>query len=284
MRSDLYKDCTLCPRKCHADRTNGKLGYCAASSDVVVAAYMSHKFEEPPISGSSGSGTIFFSFCTARCVYCQNLLFSRGKRGNVVSTQRLAEIMLELQEKRCHNINLVTPTHYVPSILDALDVARGNGLSLPVLYNTSGYETLETLDMLNGYIDIYMPDAKYSDDELAESHCGFINYTDANLKALDKMFKQVGNLKINDIGLAEKGLMIRHLVLPGYPDNTIGMLNNISKTVGLTVHISLMNQYSPIQQVSKDPKLRKRLSKKEYKTAKDKLFELGFENGWMQDA
>ena len=279
----MYKKCTLCARKCGVDRTKGKLGFCKATAEVVVASYMVHRFEEPSISGKIGSGTIFFSYCTARCSYCQNYNYSRGKHGKIVTTKRLAEMMLELEKKGSHNINLVTPTHYIPSILEALDIARSSGLSIPIVYNTNGYESETAIDILNGYVDIYIPDAKYSDDKLAEEQCGFVDYNKHNIIALKKMRRQVGELQIDNDALAKKGLLIRHLVLPGYIKNTKGVLKQISKGLSNKVYISFMNQYSPIAQVKDHRNLKRRLSKKEYGKAKSHLEWLGFINGWTQD-
>ncbi len=280
---DRYRKCSLCPRKCGVDRTQGKLGFCKATSEVFVASYMVHRFEEPPISGHNGSGTIFFSYCTARCCYCQNYNYSRGRYGKSVTTPGLTEIMLELEKKGAHNINLVTPSHYIPSIIEALDIARLKGIKIPIVYNTNGYESEEAIDMLNGYIDIYMPDAKYSDDKLANKQCGFINYSKHNIAALKKMRKQVGDIKTDINGIAERGLLIRHLVLPGYIENTRGVLRQIAKELSNKAYISLMNQYSPIAQVKKDPNLKRRLTAEEYKKAKAYLERLGFLNGWVQD-
>jgi putative pyruvate formate lyase activating enzyme len=280
---DLYRDCCLCPRKCGIDRLAGNVGFCKAGTDIMIASYMSHRFEEPPISGITGSGTIFFSYCTGRCCYCQNFNFSRGKCGKKMSIQRLAAIMLELQEKKCHNINLVTPTQYMPSIVLAIQKARDSGLEIPIVYNTNGYESSDIIDMLNGYIDIYLPDAKYSDSRLALSHCGFIDYSLHNTAAIKKMYEQVGNLYINENGIAVKGLLIRHLVLPGYEKNTEDMLSVILKELGNKVYISLMSQYSPIAQIKTDIKLGKRLNIEEYNKAKGHLETLNFSNGWVQD-
>jgi len=279
----MYKECTLCARKCNVDRTKGELGFCEATTEVVVASYMVHRFEEPPISGKIGSGTIFFSYCTARCSYCQNYNYSRGEHGKVVTTKRLAEMMLELEKKGSHNINLVTPTHYIPSILEALDLAKSEGLNIPIVYNTNGYESETAIDILNGYVDIYMPDAKYSNDKLAKKQCGFIDYSKHNIIALKKMYEQVGELQINSEGLAKKGLLIRHLVLPGYIDNTKGVLEHISKELSNKTYISFMNQYSPIAQVKGHPTLKRRLNVSEYEDAKADLERLGFINGWIQD-
>lgn len=278
-----YKKCRLCPRKCSVDRSAGEVGFCRAPADLAIATYMPHRLEEPPISGSKGSGTIFFSYCTARCVFCQNYGYSRGYKKKFITVQRLSEIMLELQDKGCHNINLVTPSHYLPSIVVALKKAKEQGLAIPILYNSSGYESVETLKMLDGLIDIYLPDAKYSDDALAKEHGQFIDYSKHNIAALKEMYRQVGNLELDTFGVAKKGLIIRHLVLPGYLENTKGILQAIAKELSNKVHISLMNQYSPIIHVRNHPKLCRRLTAKEYAQAKSYLEELGFANGWVQE-
>jgi putative pyruvate formate lyase activating enzyme len=280
---DLYKNCRLCPRNCGINRLRGELGFCKATADVAIAAYMAHRFEEPPISGNKGSGTIFFSFCTARCIYCQNFNFSRGKTKETVSISELSDIMLELQQKGCHNINLVTPTHYMPSIVEAIKEAKTNDLKIPIVYNTSGYETLEALDLLEGFIDIYLPDAKYSDHKLAKEHSGFIDYAKYNIPAIKRMYEQVGDLEVGSDGVAKKGLIVRHLVLPGYLKNTEGVLNALAKEVSNTIYISFMNQYSPIAGVKNHPNLSRRLTAEEYARAKNILHQLGFNNGWMQE-
>lgn len=280
---DEYKDCKLCPRNCGVDRTSGKLGFCKAPADLAIATYLVHKFEEPPISGYNGSGTIFFSYCTARCAYCQNYGFSRGEKKKFITIEKLAEIMLELQDRNCHNINLVTPTHYVPSIIVALEQAKKHGLRIPIVYNTSGYETLDTLKILGGLIDIYLPDAKYADDSLAKEHCQFVDYSKYNMPALKEMHQQVGNLELNSDGVAKNGLIIRHLVLPGYIENTKQVLRNTAENLSTQVYISFMSQYSPLFYIKNHPNLGRRLTPEEYKEAKDYLTELGFSNGWVQD-
>jgi putative pyruvate formate lyase activating enzyme len=280
---NLYKKCQLCPRKCNVDRMSGELGFCKANSDMLVASYMPHRFEEPPISGKNGSGTIFFSYCTGRCCYCQNYNFSRGKSGKSTSIEKLSDIMLQLQDKGCHNINLVSPTQYVPSIIAAIDIARKKSLNIPIVYNTGGYESIGTIELLKGYVDIYMPDAKYSDNALAKKHSGFIEYSKYNIAGLKKMYEQVGNLEIDKNGIAQKGLLIRHLILPGYIENTKRMLGNIAENLGNDIYISLMSQYSPISQLMYDKDLGRRLNIDEYNKAKECMENLGFNNGWVQD-
>jgi putative pyruvate formate lyase activating enzyme len=280
---DLYRNCRLCPRKCNVDRISGQLGFCKAGWEISVASYMLHRFEEPAISGTTGSGTIFFSFCTGRCSYCQNYNYSRGKSGKNMSIDKLSDIMLELQDKGCHNINLVSPTQYVPSIIIAIENAREKSLHIPILYNSGGYESTETIELLKGYVDIYMPDAKYSNDLLAKTHCEFIEYSKHNMETLKAMYEQVGNLQIDEKGIAKKGFLIRHLVLPGFIENTKNILGLIKKNLGNDIYISFMSQYSPIIQIKKDENLGRRLSIDEYNEAKDYMEKLGFSNGWIQD-
>ncbi|NCA93350.1 radical SAM protein [bacterium] len=280
---NLYKKCRLCPRKCLVDRTAGNTGFCGAQEQITIASHMAHRFEEPAISGDRGSGAIFFSYCTGRCCYCQNFNYSRGQRGQKTSIEKLADIMLRLQEKQCHNINLVSPTHYVPSIISAIDMARRKNLRIPILYNSSGYESAETIDLLKGYVDIYMPDLKYSNDALAKEHCGFIEYSRHNIAALKKMNEQVGNLIIDKNGIALKGLLIRHLILPGQIENTKRSLELIAENLGTDTHISLMSQYSPTPNVKSDPGLGRRISIIEYQKAQTYMMKMGFKNGWTQN-
>jgi putative pyruvate formate lyase activating enzyme len=279
----LYENCRLCPRECGVNRAKGELGFCGASADLAIAGWMAHRFEEPPISGTNGSGTIFFSYCTSRCAYCQNYTYSTGKRAKIISIDELSSIMIRLQEKSCHNINLVTPSHYMPSIVTAIDMARKKGLNIPIIYNTNGYELEHALDMLKGFIDIYMPDAKYADNRLANKHCGFIDYSFHNIRALKKMQELSGRLELDNQGIAVKGLLVRHLILPGFIDNTEGVLELIAEHIGNDVYISFMSQYSPTGHIRHDKNLGRRLNMDEYKKAIACLEGLGFENGWVQD-
>ncbi|MCM8793367.1 MAG: radical SAM protein, partial [Candidatus Omnitrophica bacterium] len=209
----ILKECVLCPRKCKINRLKGDLGFCRAGIGIKVFSYQVHFGEEPPISGENGSGAIFFSYCANRCIYCQNWKFSQLGEGREVSVQDLAKIMLELQEKGCHNINLVTPTHYLPQILESLEIAVEEGLSLPLVYNTSGYECVEILQLLEGIIDIYLPDMRYGDNEIAYRYSLMRNYVEINQMAIKEMYRQVGNL-VMKAGIARRGLIIRQLILP----------------------------------------------------------------------
>lgn len=216
---ELYKKCNLCPKKCLVDRTK-TLGYCKATDKVKVARSALHYFEEPTISGNNGSGTIFFSNCNLKCYYCQNKEISTDGFGKDVSIERVSEMMLELEERDANNINLVTPTHYVPSIIEAIKLARNKGLSIPIVYNTSGYESVDTLKLLDGYIDIYLTDFKYFDNKLGKDLSKCSNYFEVTSKALDEMYRQTGKNKFNDNGLMTKGIIVRCLVLPTKSDDT----------------------------------------------------------------
>ena len=221
---ELYKKCNLCPKKCLVDRTK-TLGYCKATDKVKVARSALHYFEEPTISGNNGSGTIFFSNCNLKCDYCQNKEISTDGFGKDVSIERVSEMMLELEERDANNINLVTPTHYVPSIIEAIKLARNKGLSIPIVYNTSGYESVDTLKLLNGYIDIYLTDFKYFDNKLGKDLSKCSNYFEVTSKALDEMYRQTGKNKFNDNGLMTKGIIVRCLVLPTKSDDTKKIIN-----------------------------------------------------------
>lgn len=283
MDSSLLKDCILCPRECHVDRTAGKRGYCKVTDELVVARAALHMWEEPCISGEEGSGTVFFSGCALGCVYCQNYNIARGVAGKTITTERLAEIFLELQDKGANNINLVTPDHYVPHIIDALNISRKNGLTLPVVYNCSGYEKVETLKLLNGYIDIYLPDLKYMSNEPAEkySRCG--NYFTVASKAIDEMVRQVEEAKFDDRGIMQKGVIVRHLTLPGYLEDSKRIIKYLYDTYGDRIFISIMNQYTPMSENPVYPELNRRIADKEYEELVDYAIEIGVENGFIQE-
>lgn len=280
---DTLRHCTLCPRACGIDRLSGEKGYCLAGAEPAVASWTAHVWEEPPISGTQGSGTIFFSHCTARCQFCQNYPISQLGVGRPVSIQRLAEMMLELQARGCHNINLVTPTHFVPQILAALSLAIAGGLRLPLVYNSSGFETVETLRLLEGVVDIYLPDAKYSDDGVANRLSGFQGYVAANRAALREMYRQVGqDLVLDQNGLALRGLIIRHMVLPEGLSGTQEVLAWIARELSPFIHISLMGQYFPAHKAVGDPVLGRKVSAEEYLQALEAFDLVGLERGWRQ--
>lgn len=281
--SSFYKKCTLCPHQCGADRTRGETGICGQGDRAVIASYNSHHGEEPPISGSSGSGTIFFSGCTGRCIFCQNYPISQFGTGNIVTDERLAEKMTELQERGCHNINLVTPTHFIPSIVSALLIAVSMGLNIPIVYNTSGYERAEILKLLDGIVDIYLPDAKYADNTIAKRISGFRNYVDFNRDALIEMFNQVGNIRTNEEGIAVKGLLVRHLILPEDMSGTDDVLKFLSESISPDIYISLMDQYFPAYKAINHKKLSRRINTDEYNNAIESFNCHGLHNGWIQE-
>jgi putative pyruvate formate lyase activating enzyme len=281
---EILHHCTLCPRDCGVDRLADERGYCRAGAEPVVASWNVHPWEEPPISGTRGSGTIFFTHCTARCLFCQNYPISQLGVGQQVTVQRLAEMMLELQARGCHNINLVTPTHFVPQILAALVPAMEGGLHLPLVYNTSGYDAVETLRLLDGVVDIYLPDAKYADDAVARRLSGFRGYVEANRAALREMYRQVGHeLQLDENGLAVRGMIIRHMVLPAGLAGTERVLAWIARELSPFVHISLMAQYFPAHKAVGDPALGRRITHEEYLQALTAFDELELERGWRQE-
>ena len=276
--------CRLCPRGCKADRTAGERGVCRMGNNPVVASWNAHHWEETPISGIGGSGTIFFSGCTGQCCFCQNYPISQYRYGSEVSCERLGEMMLELQRRGCHNINFVTPTHFAAQILAATDHAAGRGLRIPLVYNTSGYETLETLRLLEGVVDIWLPDAKYADDAVARRLSGFPDYVAHNRAALKEIFRQVDDALILDAaGIARRGMIIRHLVLPDGLAGTAEVLRWIATELSPRVHISLMDQYFPAYKVVGDPVLGRKITPEEYDAALTAFEAAGLENGWLQD-
>lgn len=280
----LLAQCVLCPRRCSVNRLAGEVGFCRAGAEPVVASWNVHPWEEPPISGVRGSGTIFFSYCTARCRFCQNYPISQLGVGNRVSVERLAEMMVELQTRGCHNINFVTPTHFAAQIVQALPHAIGLGLRIPLVYNTSGYDSPETLRLLDGIVDIYLPDAKYADDDVARRLSGFARYVEANHAALKEIHRQVGDeLVLDDEGTAVRGMIIRHLVLPGGLAQSAEVFRWIARELSPNVHVSVMNQYFPAYRVLDDPVLGRKVSPEEYAEAIDAFEQAGLQNGWFQE-
>ena len=281
---ELLSACILCPRRCGINRLVGELGYCRAGADPVVASWNVHIWEEPPISGTRGSGTVFFSHCTARCRFCQNYPISQLGVGTEVSAGRLAEMMAELQGKGCHNINFVSPTHFAAQIVLALPRAIELGLRIPLVYNTSGYDSLETLHLLDGIVDIYLPDAKYASNDMARRLGGFKGYVEADRAALKEMFRQVGDsLVLDDNGIAERGMIIRHLVLPGGLAQSEEVFNWIARELSPDVHVDIMAQYFPAHRVLNDPVLGRKVSPDEYIAAIEAFERAGLQNGWFQE-
>jgi len=291
-------ECRLCPRQCGARRGLGERGVCGADNTLQVARAMLHFWEEPPISGTRGSGTVFFSNCSLHCCYCQNASISRGKAGKAISIQRLAEIFLELQAQGAHNINLVTPTHYVEQIIEALDILKQTkqasqtnvedktdeatpSLHIPVVYNTSGYETVSTIKQLADYVDIYLVDIKYATANLALELSGAPDYPEAAFLALEEMVNQQGEYQLNEDGVLQKGVIVRHLILPGHVEDSKLVVNRVFSVYGNKVCYSLMNQYTPMP--GSPPQLERKLSESEYAELIDYALDLGVTNSFMQE-
>ncbi|NLK38517.1 MAG: radical SAM protein [Epulopiscium sp.] len=274
--------CTICPRACGVNRLEGQLGFCKAPTLPKIALVSSHAWEEPPISGTNGSGTVFFSHCNLQCKFCQNHAISEEGYGKEVSIHRLAEIFMEQQKRGCHNINLVSPTQYIPQICDALHLAKQQGLTIPVVYNTNGYESVSSLRLLEGYVDIYLPDVKYYDNALAESFSHAPNYFVIAQNALQEMFRQVGRNRFSPNGIMEKGIIIRHLVLPNCYKDSMRILDYISGTFGENTILSLLNQYTPMHKAKDIPALSRRLTTLEYQKVVNHFFSLGLKNGYTQ--
>ena len=276
--------CTLCPRECNVNRREGNAGVCGvAGEDIYLARAALHMWEEPCISGEEGSGTVFFSGCPLRCVYCQNYNIANAKTGKAVTKERLSEIFLELQGKDANNINLVTPTHYTPEIVWAVKRARKQGLTLPIVYNCSGYEKVETLKMLEGIVDIYLTDFKYMDSEIAKRYSHAPDYPKVAKSALEEMVRQTKEAVFSEDGMMQKGVIVRHLLLPGYLSNAKSVVQYIYETYGDKVFLSLMNQYTPLPQVEKYPEINRRVTEEEYEELVDFAIEIGVENGFIQE-
>mgnify|MGYP004501244137 FL=1 len=279
---EILEQCTICPHNCKINRKNGQVGRCKSKDTVKIALYSTHNFEEPCISGKKGSGTVFFSNCNLNCVFCQNYEISQEGKGIEITINRLAEIFLEQQEKDVENINLVTPTSYVPQIIEAIKLARKQGLKLPIVYNTNGYEKVETLKMLEGYIDIYLPDFKYSDNKLAKRLSKVDNYFEITTEALKEMYRQTGKAIFDDRGIMKKGMIIRHLVLPNHILNSRRVLKWINDNMN-DVYVSIMAQYFPTYKAKKIEDINRKLKKEEYEQIENYLYRLNLENGYIQE-
>ncbi|MFR3766615.1 MAG: radical SAM protein [Blautia sp.] len=278
-------NCNLCPRQCGADRENGKSGICGVSGKNILAARAAlHFWEEPCISGERGSGTVFFSGCPLRCVYCQNYQIAGTEVGMEIGEERLKEIFLELQEKGAHNINLVTPTHYTPEIIRAIRKAKEQGLGLPIVYNCSGYEKVETLKMLKGIVNVYLTDFKYMEREAAVRYSKAPDYPEIARAALKEMMNQAGEAKFDENGIMQSGVIVRHLLLPGHVRNARAVVKYVYETYGDQLYLSLMNQYTPLPQVKKEfPELDRRVTEREYQRLISYALEIGVENAFIQD-
>ena len=282
MKLELLEKCTICPHNCGIDRTNNQIGRCKSKDTVKIALYSTHNFEEPCISGKKGSGTVFFSNCNMNCVFCQNYEISQQGKGKEITIEKLAEIFIKQQEKDVENINLVTPTSYVPQIIEAIKIARNKGLKLPIVYNTNGYEKVDTLKMLEGYVDIYLPDFKYSDNKLAKRLSKVDNYFEIATRALKEMYRQTGKAVFDDRGIMQKGIIIRHLVLPNQILNSRRVLKWINENMH-DVYVSVMAQYFPTYKAKDIEDINRKLSKEEYEQIENYLYRLDLENGYIQE-
>ena len=278
---ELLKNCNLCPRKCGVNRYIEK-GFCWATNRIKLAYYSLHMWEEPIISGTNGSGTIFFSNCNLRCLYCQNKKISIDGYGKYISNKRLEEIMLELQDKGAHNINLVTPTHYVPQIVYTLHKIKDKKLKIPVVYNTSSYENVGTIIALRGLVDIYLADLRYYDDTLGEKYSLCSNYFETATMAIDEMYRQVSKYELDENGLLKKGLVVRVLIIPGHIDDSKKIIEYLYKTYGDDIFISIMNQYTPVNKC-KYSNLNRKVTDEEYDSVVDYALELGVTNAFIQE-
>lgn len=281
MEKDILRECTLCPRNCKVNRYE-KIGRCGMTANIKIALADLHFYEEPCISGLSGSGAIFFSGCNLNCVYCQNYEISQEKKGYEISIQELADKMIELQNKGANNINLVTAFSFVPQIIEAIDIAKKQGLNLPIVYNSSGYESIETIKMLAGYVDVYLPDLKYYYNELSKDLSNVNDYFEKASKAIWEMKKQVGNPIFDEEGIIQKGIIVRHLVLPNHLQNTKGILKWIKNNLGKDTYCSIMAQYFPTYKALEKEDINRKLSVEEYDEIENYVYKLGLKNGYMQ--
>lgn len=279
---NYYEKCTLCPRNCGVNRSE-HAGFCGQSDKLYAARASLHMWEEPCISGERGSGTVFFTGCNLGCVYCQNREIANGNIGFEITAERLAEIFLEQQDRGANNINLVTPTHYIPHIIRALDIVRGKSLKIPVLYNCGGYENVETLKMLDGYVDIYLPDFKYMDSDIAKRYSRAADYPEIAKRAIAEMARQAGECTFDENGIMQKGVIVRHLVLPSYVENSKRVVEYLYNTYGDNIYMSIMNQYTPMPYVKDYPEINRRVSAAEYDEVIDFAIDIGVENAFVQE-
>lgn len=280
---EMLKECSICPHNCKVNRLDGKIGRCKCDNNIKVALSSLHYYEEPCISGTNGSGTVFFSNCNLSCVYCQNYKISQLGKGKVVSIEELSDIFLSLQSQNANNINLVTPTMYVYQIIEAIKIAKSKGLKLPIIYNTNSYETVETIKALNGFIDVYLPDLKYYSNELSLKYSKVNNYFLIATSSIKEMISQVGCPKFDNNGLIKSGVIVRHLVLPGHIQNSKNILKWFKENIDNKAYLSIMAQYFPTYKAKDDKFLCRKLSNKEYNEIEQYLFSLDIENGYMQD-
>ena len=279
----FMKECRVCPRNCSADRLSDQKGFCSAGAEIILARAALHMWEEPCISGKEGSGAVFFSGCSLGCKFCQNGQISRGQTGKKVTADRLADIFLELQQQKANNINLVTAGHFLPQVAEAIEKSRNRGLQIPVVYNSSGYEKSEMLKLLEGLVDVYLPDFKYMDPELAEKYSYARDYPEVAKEALKEMVRQTGTPEFDRQGIMKKGVIVRHLLLPGHVKDSRRVLEYLLSTYGKEIYISLMNQYTPMPAMKDDPRLSRKVTDREYQRLIDYGIQLGLENGFIQE-
>ncbi|HVO65804.1 MAG TPA: hypothetical protein VMT12_04900 [Syntrophales bacterium] len=278
----ILKNCTLCPRKCGVNRTTGEAGFCGLSDGITLSQALAHHGEEPPISGTHGAGTIFLSSCNLKCIYCQNYQISHQASGERLNSEGLAGVMMTLQEKGCHNIEPVTPTPQTPQIMEALLIARRKGLHLPLVYNCGGYENPEVLSIMEGMVDIYLPDFKYGLEDDALVLSGARDYPQHALESIMEMARQVGDTLEMEEGIAKRGLLIRHLVLPGHIENSLEVFRLIKKHISVSVPISIMSQYTLMPSVNDHPRLGRRITRNEYELVVNCALDMGFETIFTQ--
>jgi len=279
---DVLNECRLCPRNCSVNRNCGEVGYCNAGSEITIAKYYLHKWEEPCITGDNGSGTIFFTYCNLRCLFCQNYKISTLNYGMNISIERFSEICLELQDKGATNINLVTPTHFVPLIIDGLKLAKSRGLSIPIVYNSSGYENVDTIKMLDGIVDIYLPDFKYYSNEYSVKYSKCNDYFKHACEAISEMVKQKGSCLFDEDGNMTSGVIVRHLLLPGMEDDSKRILKYLYDSYGDKIFISIMNQYTPIREC-KYKELNSKVDDSVYDDVIDYAWDIGIRNAFIQE-
>ena len=279
----LLEKCEICPHKCKVNRTNNQVGRCKSKNTVKVAKASVHNFEEPCISKINGSGTVFFSNCNLNCVFCQNYEISQLGLGKEITIEELAAIFLILQNKNVNNINLVTPTSYVPQIIEAIKIAKNKGLIIPIVYNTNSYENVEILKLLEGYIDIYLPDLKYAENNLGKQYSNINNYFEIATKAIKEMYRQVGNIEFDENGIAKKGIIIRHLVMPNHVENSKKVLQWIKDNMPDDIFVSVMNQYFPTYKAKEFKDINRKLTNREMKKIEEFIYSLNFKNGYIQD-
>lgn len=280
---EVLEKCNLCPHKCKVNRNKGNIGRCKSTDKVKIGLYSIHDFEEPCISGTKGSGTVFFSNCNLNCLFCQNYEISQLGKGKEITIEELAEIFLLQQDKNVENINLVTPTSYVPQIIEAIKISKQKGLKIPIIYNTNSYENIETLKMLDGYIDVYLPDLKYAEDKLGKEYSNINNYFEVATEAIKEMIRQVGTPKFNKEGIIEKGVIVRHLVLPNGLENSEKVLKWIKENLPEEIYVSIMAQYFPTYKAYENNKINRKLTKEEWKEIENYIEVLNIQNGFIQE-